>query len=470
MLVCWCPYYVIRFPGNVDPDTFWQLLQTYGYTALNDHHPLFDTVLFGLFWKLGDLFSNNSVSVFLYCALQFVITALVFSYARIYFRNLNIPKQVDRFLLAFYAFYPFVAMTAQAMTKDSIYAWCFTLFLVQYIEIVRTAGDALRERKFFFIFVLNVWLTMVTKKTGFYVFVGAMLFALFYIREKKRFLIALVIPVLAYHFLWSGLLMNSFNIVPGSEAEMLSVPSQQIGYLIKDCREEISEEDWLILDSVYTDAQGMGDVYWPLRADATKGRWKKDASSQEKKEFFSWYLKQYIKHPKEMFLSIFALDYPLLCVDDSSLGAESLLFFYDNIPGKEEERPQVEITIAGFAEKEMPVEKMHELIKTCYRPTFIKKLSTLFDEIYLHLTQSCAVLFSKVLWATWLPLFLLFYGFRYNIRKSIMALPALLTTATLAVGPIVLPRYMITSLFIAPILVAVLFLPDSVTKKNKFWN
>jgi hypothetical protein len=52
LLCCWVPYLIVRFPGNIDEDSIAQIMQTYGLAAATDHHPWFDTALFGAFWHL----------------------------------------------------------------------------------------------------------------------------------------------------------------------------------------------------------------------------------------------------------------------------------------------------------------------------------------------------------------------------------------------------------------------------------
>jgi len=54
------PYYVLAFPGAIWYDTVQQVLQWEGKPnaitsgAWSDQHPVFDTLIFGLFYQLGD--------------------------------------------------------------------------------------------------------------------------------------------------------------------------------------------------------------------------------------------------------------------------------------------------------------------------------------------------------------------------------------------------------------------------------
>ena len=96
--VAWIPYCVIRFPGNMDFDSYWQLMQIYGYSLFSDHHPVFDTLLFGLFWKIGSVLGSNRISVFLYCGIQIILTSLAFSFSIEYCLRRGVSSRTARWM------------------------------------------------------------------------------------------------------------------------------------------------------------------------------------------------------------------------------------------------------------------------------------------------------------------------------------------------------------------------------------
>ncbi len=496
ILIFWVPYIIIRFPGNLDPDTTAQAMQTYGSSPLLDHHPYFDTLLFGAFWKFGDLVGTHAVPLFIYCGIQMFLTALSFSYAVLYCANRGVSHNVRAVIIVFYALYPFVVLSAQTMTKDPLYSWIFVFFFVFFAEIVFTRGKVFSDNAFIVVFVLVALASMLTKKTGVYVFFLSMVIVFFFSKNKLRLVVATLVPVLLFSFVWSSVLLGAWGVSKGEQREMLSVSSQQVGYILRDCSESITDEDWRVLEGVYTDARNMGVAYVPYRADATKDRWINNAPSENKRAFASWYMKQYIKHPRQMILAFLALDYPLLSVDVDTMQDESLLVYRNNVPVKtnKETLQSDGASVAGDSGK-----SEYDLYISCYRFNIISRISNAFDSAYLKVAESCAVLFSKVLFATWIPLFVVFYALGRKVRsvaynrkhggenktlkeasaqnKSnsgrnkrlvLIAVPVLLCTATLAVGPIVLPRYMITSVYVAPILLAMLFVPSrkNVTEQN----
>ena len=91
LALAWLPYLLLRFPGNVDPDTLWQLMQTHGLAAASNHHPWFDTLFFSAFWWLGDALGNHAISIFLYAVFQIALTAAALALVVIYLGFLGPP-------------------------------------------------------------------------------------------------------------------------------------------------------------------------------------------------------------------------------------------------------------------------------------------------------------------------------------------------------------------------------------------
>lgn len=55
----------------------------------------------------------------------------------------------------------------------------------------------------------------------------------------------------------------------------------------------------------------MGDAYNPIRADATKARFKNDASGDDKVAFLKWYVAHAIHHPYTFVMAVVANDLTL---------------------------------------------------------------------------------------------------------------------------------------------------------------
>lgn len=462
LLLAWIPLLIIRFPGNLDPDSLWQIMEPRGLVEWSDHHPWFDTILFYLFWSIGDLASNHAISLLLYSIFQSVLTSAVLSLSLVYMRYCKVPSAFIKCSLIFYAFFPVIPLFSQAMMKDSLFAVFWIPFLLLYIEIVRTGGRSLNNVHFCIAFSVVCLLMMLTKKTGLYLIVLSVIPLLFIMKSfRLRFLCSLGTPILLFSVLWSQILLPSWGVKEGSSAEMMSIPSQQVAYYLRSYPEEMTEEDWEILEGVYRHPQALAEAYKPGRADATKVYWDNDSTTTERMNFFLWYLSKLLDHPKCFIISAAANMLPLYYPDTDTQQDESLLFYRDNLASSETGDPSLENALLGYSGWQANQTDIDSLMSGAYRTSFIARLSDAFDAALLSLMSTFPVLFSKMLYATAIPLIIAVYIISRSKRHPISLIslaPAFISLLSLMAGPIALPRYLAASVYCAPIICSLPYL------------
>lgn len=129
------------FPGTLINDTWSQLSQYYYENVANDH-PFFDTFVMG-FIIIGIAKSKYSVkwqmAFFIYVILQALITAFSFAYTIYYSKKkLNLNNKILTIILLLYCVIPIFPLAVQTISKDAIFSWAYVLFMINFIEIVRT--------------------------------------------------------------------------------------------------------------------------------------------------------------------------------------------------------------------------------------------------------------------------------------------------------------------------------------------
>ena len=461
--MCWIPCILIRFPGNYDPDTWQQLLQTYGLTARSDHHPWFDTLLFSAFWRLGDAFGSHQVSLFLYGILQMAATAATFSYTLLFLKRCGVGRRVRTAAFLFWAFYPFVPALAQTMAKDMVNGWIFLLYAVFYLEYLMKSGRKENEKtgergwkdtaKFI---AAGIFLSL-TKKTGIYIFVlSSVLLVVCLLRRAKQILrlgAEILSVVLVCIFFWQGVCLPAMGVAKGDSKELMSVPSQQIAWYLTNYGDTLTKEQKEILAGVYDDTDGMTANYNPVRADATKSHWREDSTKQERSRFYHLYLELLRKHPGNFLMSFCANIYPMLCVDSTTMGDESLLYYRDNVPTIDGGGDAWEKIYSAWSNGMATEADVHRVMESSYKSASWKRVSESFDTIYRRIASVATVLFSKALFVTWIPLLVILYAFHRRSWRMLLALsPTFWSIMTLVAGPILLPRYMVSLVYIAPLL------------------
>lgn len=466
IMLSWIPIMIVRYPGNIDPDTFWQLLQTRGLALASDHHPWFDTLLFSAFWSIGDLLGSHAWSLLFYCSLQMVCTSGALALCLCYMKWLGVPRVIRGASLLFVTVLPMIPMYAQVMAKDSLFAWLWLLFLLLYIEVLRSEGAFLNNRKMSVVFFAICLLLTVTKKTGIYLILLSVI-PLILVCPCARIRIGLSFgcSVLAF-MLWTNVVLPAFGVVKGSSAEMMSIPSQQVAYYLQMHSEEMTSRDWTVLEGVYASPEVLSTVYQPARADATKGLWKNESSLNQKLDFFAWYIRKSVRHPKTFILGALATMLPLYYPDDSTEGDESLLFYRDNLASRETGDAGLVQAIQRYSDGLANDEDMNSLFSGCFRNPFIAKLSDLYDSLLHKIASIFPPLFYKVTYTFYLPFIMAFYCFsrfatyrskRYPITVIVGFTPMFWMYLSLLAGPIALPRYMGPAIYAVPLVLALPF-------------
>lgn len=501
---CWLPYVIIRFPGNLDPDTQWQLLQYYGLAARTDQHPWFDTLVFGTVWRLGGALGSYAWALFLYEIAQMACTACTFALCVHWMRRIGIPRRIQRFTLLFAALYPVVPLFAQTMAKDMLFGWPYVLFLLCLAEAARTHGAAFASRRFAAAFFAVMCLMMLTKKTGIYIALGSCAVLVAYIwwwqrRERRgaahsrtssralpRAVAIMIAAILLIGGIWQHAAIPAMGIAPSPSKERMSVVTQSTALYVRWHGAEMSDSDWEIVHSVFKDAQDLSTVYDPYRADATKDRWISDAPSAAKQRFLRWYAGVMLRNPGMFFISWAANTLPLIYPDTTTQGDESYVSYRNNLP----QRPgagnsdatggsTANSTVSDAADSgtastaadpignenflvgmtgdtsAASLARVQSLMRSAYRPAWAARIADGFDAVYAWLEHYAPVLFIKATFTTWIPLICAAYCLR---RRSglglVMLVPTFITLATLAAAPIVLPRYLVASVYALPMVLA----------------
>ena len=172
IFVCWLPWLVLTFPGVIWYDARQQLLQFFGLPnvftsgALSDHHPVFDTLLYGSFVQVGRWFGSADVGAYLFCLVQAAATAAALGACVILVRRAGATSRTLMALLAVLCFFPHLPLYASAMAKDATFLPFMLAFAVVYIEAVRSRGQTLASPRGMVLFC-GLALTMcLTRKTG----------------------------------------------------------------------------------------------------------------------------------------------------------------------------------------------------------------------------------------------------------------------------------------------------------------
>gem|GEM_PF-2929175 len=303
LIICavWIIPLCFLYPGTFINDTWSQLQQFISYSkgslAFSDHHPIFDTLVMSIIIvPLSQLTGHWHVMIFIYVLIQAALTSLAFASTITYtYSKLRLGAKISGILLLVYCIFPFFPAAVQTVSKDALHSWGFVFFVLFYIEIVRTNGQVMKDKKFLLKLCLITAYCCLTKKVGFYVVLLSLIVVLLFQKNNRKYL---VIPIAAAIILMNGIMpivKTGLHVSPGGKQEMFSLPFQMTARYVKYYGDDVTDEEYEILDKVLT-MDTLADRYDPTNADPVKEYQQKAPENYYLKYIGVWF-KQGLRHP-----------------------------------------------------------------------------------------------------------------------------------------------------------------------------
>lgn len=325
MILLWLPYFIAFFPGVNGWDTYNQISQCYPnhgpiriiptnpvhqlYDAqFVDANPLFDTLLFGAFALSSEALTGGwNAGLALYSALQSIVTATTFTFCCAYMRHREVPLVLCLASYLFYCLCPLFGMNAITIIKDTLFSWISVWYFLATLEIVRTRGSWLSERRWFIAFVVLSLLLALTKKTGIYVVcVETVVLLVCYRKQWIKLLLAGAIPSLTIWVLFPFLVFPALSVLPGGEQEALGILFQQTARYVVEYGNEVTEEERIAIDAVLP-YERLPELYDPLKSDAVKYSYRLETvRSEDKQRYYHAWLSMFLRHPSSSIEATFA--------------------------------------------------------------------------------------------------------------------------------------------------------------------
>lgn len=303
ILLCWTPILISLFPGTFSNDTFGQISQLYYLRlggGLQDNHPVLTTLLIGnMILPLSLVTGNWHLFMFIYVIIQAIATSLVFAYTLIYAKEkLKLNNKFIIFFLAIYCLLPIFPGAVQAINKDALFSWIYVLFAINYIEIVRTNGENLKNNKSLILMIILSILCSLTKKVGMYVILLSFIPMFFTkILNKRRIMVPFICTII-FMMIIMPILFEMFGIGKGGQQEKYSLLFQQTARYLKYHMNDTTEEEIQIIEEVIgKDVNKIVEVYDPILADPVKGFVQMTEDENYIKYLKVW-AKQGLRHPK----------------------------------------------------------------------------------------------------------------------------------------------------------------------------
>lgn len=458
LFIAWLPYLIIFYPGVSNYDTANQINDFFNGTSampfgfvegqegisyfLNDHHPVFTTLVMVPFVALGRLVGYPNFGMLLYVVLQMALTAFSFAVMIGFLDKIKCSYVIRKVSFLFLTFMPFIPLHAICMLKDCLYAAIFVLYLVYYVSLIRNIEIGKHRTM---VFVVLSLLVALTKKTGIYLIVicNVILLIRMFISYKRDkdiqnrkncvgILSAVLIPAAVMWLIFPLIIYPAFNIFPGGKQELLGTCFQQTAKVIVDCGENaLSSEELESIEKIIS-LSDINDIYYIGCTDAVKATYNLHATSEEVSDYLKTWIRVGFRH------SIKYLE-ATLSVCGGFFSPKKVIDIFDAIP----------------------VTDSNGVFSEFNNPRILNGLRKVVSSAYYYCTEIPGVdillyIFSYV----WLiPLVVLVSSKKGSVGLSLM--PIWISILILVVCPICYARYAISQIYAVPLILGI-----GLTKNN----
>lgn len=302
IFICWLPVLTMLYPGTCINDTWGQLTSVIklknGQWSMSAHHPVFDTIFMStIILPIVYKFGNWHFAIFVYVLIQAIITSFVFSYSLIYAKEkLKLNNIIIMLFLLIYILCPIYVTSVQTVSKDALSAWIYVLFIIQYIEIIRTHGNCLHNTKNAIIHhIITIIFCILTKKIETYVILFSYIPLLIVYIKKIKYLLLPFLTTIFISFIFLPIINLTFNITESGKQEMYSLPFQMTARYVKYNDKKVTEEEKKVIDKVLNYDE-LSTFYHPNNSDPVK-KYSQKGKDSDYIDYLKVWLKQGLKDP-----------------------------------------------------------------------------------------------------------------------------------------------------------------------------
>ena len=311
ILGVWLVCLLAVFPGYYSCDAPEQY-EMYHESMVTAHHPVLHTYLVGFLVELSlTLFKTTAYGSAAYCIIQMIITDFAFCAVIKYGLKKKLPKLVLIILLAWFALAPTNILMVLSVTKDSLFAPFFLLFVLKTVDAV-TDSSVFESKKDLFAWGASAFFSAHFRNNAIYVMIPFLLFLVFYFRNRKS--TVLFVSVLLAIVVFQGPIVNLMTVKGVDGKEYLSTPVQQVLRVYFLHGEEIEQSDREFVEYLFSGGAEEYENKALLRYYAKisdYGKWglNRNKFEESKTEAVDLWKKWALEYPEEYVDAFFMLNY-----------------------------------------------------------------------------------------------------------------------------------------------------------------
>ena len=262
------PYWLNFYPAFITFDTIMQYTEVFT-GAFTNWHPLLHTLSLGLALWLGPwLGLSEAASLAGYALAQALAQAAVYAWLVAFLRRRARTLWAPGLALAYLALHPLHAQYAITLWKDIPFGLAVTALVLLLYRVVETQGACLRKGGFCAALLAAMLGVSLLRNNGVFVVAAVAVGLLLWrpARQNRAALLAGVAVGVAALVQWPLFGLLHIQTTPVTEA--LSVPMQQVGFVVREFLPLTEEEEDAIDEVIPLDE--LAEVYYHVTVDSIK--------------------------------------------------------------------------------------------------------------------------------------------------------------------------------------------------------
>ncbi len=445
IFLAWIPCYLSYYPGTFAYDMIPQNQEAMGLIPLSKYHPPIHT----LFWRFC-LFLEQNLNInalVFYSIVQMLLLATAFTYVVIFLAKRKFNNWIILATLLFFALNPVIAIFSFIPTKDAMYSAFCVLFMIELLNLISSNTATLKESRWNIIRVIVFGtLSCLFRNNMIYALVPSAVIVCFTLKKGRKKLIISFASIVATFWIISSPVFTLFNIEEGNKRELLSVPIQQISYVVNHYSEQLSPEDYEDI-SKYLPVDEIPQIYNLRFADPVKIEFNDAYFEEDSATFFKVWYRLLLQYPDEYINAFLNLNLPYWYPDACSVDEYSNRMYIETFIS--------DISLSGYnVERETKIPWLYEKYEeiASYQKFIDKPLiSNIFS-------------ISTPIWILLFYITLCLYRKDYTLTAP--ATIMLFVWLTFIIGPVSNFRYMFPIIVLYPLFISVILQPQALKNKN----
>lgn len=283
------PILVIYYPGPIHWDGLQQLNYFYGIHEWTNHHPVFPTILMGVFVHIGRLLVNDNFGAFLFNITQYAFSCFIFAYTLNFLKKIKTPTVILTGIFIFFLINPIWYVNAYTLVKDTYFYLFFMLYVINLIKYLY--GDSKWP------FILSSLPVILFRNNGIHIVILTLIVVGLFKKDKRMLNFILVVCFGLFQVLYN-VSLKVFDIPQSNIRETLSVPIQQTARYIKYY--DLTEEEREVYQSIFVMSMDeIKEKYDPELSDPVKFSF--FGNEDNLGPYFQMWFHDFTKHPKVYF-------------------------------------------------------------------------------------------------------------------------------------------------------------------------